>query len=156
MKIYRLQKAAQFNGANYTHLIILGTKRTATGGSDFTDADGSQDFNFLLPAAGDVLLPPAPVVYTKRTFAGTGLSAVAVSVGYTGALTAYVSAADGKTKGNVCPGNSATLQKAFDGSTYLAGTVATTGCNLNALTDGEIWIYACLAPIGEMLNDRYG
>lgn len=157
MKHYILNKESQFGGAGFTDLFILGATRAASQASDFTDADTSQQFTLITPAAGDIVTYPLAQAYTKIAFAGTGLTAVAVDVGFTGSLEYFIK------DGSMYAGNAAVAPvitsdtggpKSFDGSTALTAVVATTGANLSAITAGEIWIYLALCRRTDFLDNR--
>lgn len=158
MKHYVLNKASQWGGAGFTDLFILGATRAANGGSDFTDADTQQDITLLTPAAGDIITYPLVAAYTKIGFAGGALSAVALDVGVgaggaefmlNGAMfTVNAAAVPIGTAGTGGPA-------AFNGSNVLSARLDTTGANLNAITAGEIWIYAALCRRTDFLDNRH-
>lgn len=157
MKHIILNKEFQWGGLPATDLYILGATRGAAGASDFTDADTSQQFTLETPAAGDVVLYPLAVAYTKVGFVGGALSAVALDVGFTGSLEYFVK--DGAMfAANAVAAPVITSDtggpKAFDGATAMTAVVATTGANLSAITAGEIWIYACIARRTQYLDQR--
>lgn len=162
MKHINLRNAQQFNGG-FTDLFVVGVDQVQSQAapysksSDFTAAGTSQTIALTDLAIGDIVLNHA-VLYVKTKLAGTSLSAAAASVGVTGATTQFLNAVDVYTNATAAGGTfvsgapSAYATQAA--SKQLLLTMATTGCNLSALTAGELWIYAKLTRIAEFLTNR--
>jgi hypothetical protein len=156
MKHYVLNRESQWGGFPATDLFILGATRAAAAASDFTDADTSQTFTLMTPAAGDIVTYPLAQAYTKIGFAGTDLTAITLDVGFAGGEEFIkdgsmftVNAGAGSVLCSQAGG-----PKVFDGATTLSAVVVTTGANLSAITAGELWIFVCLTRITDQLLNR--
>lgn len=145
MKVYNARANNLFLG-QYRNLYVVGVGRAANGASDFTDADTSQIITLQSLAAGDGVDYPLARAYCKIAFAGSGLAAVAVKVGHTDDDDFFIASGSlltaGLTLGAVVVSAGAGGPYSPTSAKAIILTIDTTGANLNALTAGEIWVYA--------------
>jgi hypothetical protein len=144
---HQLAKRPPFVGG-FTDLFILGMTAAAGGASDFTAAATTQAYNLDAFNIGDMVVFPCVHVDVITALAGGSVSAATLSVGHTGAGTAFI------TTCNVFATTPATAHDAVaatvsltraTSSGYLTADLATTGGNVSTLTAGEVWIWAAIS-----------
>lgn len=91
-------------------------------------------------------------IVTETSMAGTSLSALTVSVGRSGATTAWLNAADTFQATVPHVGSSSALNLAYNVTDVTAEacriTFTSTGCNLNALTAGRVHLLIDVEQLG--------
>lgn len=158
MQHYILKNSAQFGGA-YTDLFILGKTRAAAGASDFTAAATTQSYNLALLAVGDHVPMPLAVVMVKTAVAGlttpkmdvgttddadqfvVGVNSDLATVNFVRASLAVSSAAGG-------------AYSCIASSKYVTALITSGSENISTVTAGEVWIYAAISRVADMLRDR--
>lgn len=151
---HSLTKNPSFCGG-FTDLFMLGVGLAAAGASDFTAAATAQTSTLDALAIGDRVSDVHVDVITALV--GPSLSAATLSVGHTGATTAFITTcncfATTPTTAHDPVAATVPLTRAT-ASGNLLGTWAATGANFDAVTAGEVWIWAVISRKADRVTLR--
>ena len=114
-------------------------RKYTVGYADLQAAALSKAFNIIQLPAKSVI--HGAVISIDTAFAGTSISAMTISVGKTGTVTAYIGATN-----SLATGRATTSTVAFESAsatTQVLVNAISTGANLSALTQGSASVWVC-------------
>lgn len=150
MRVYPLTESER--QAGFSHCIRIAYSAVAAD-NDFNVAAATTTLQPITLAAGDAVVYPLALVYTKTAPAGAGLSAPTISVGVTGTADALIASGTpttGRSLGAIGPAATAGGPFVSDGSSkFVTITLGSTG-NLALATAGEIFVYVAVVRASDL------